>query len=128
MAQGRSMLGSVGLNDDTRRMAAALKALGFSLEVDEANSRIAIEGGGGHIPAVHADLNIGGAGTAMRFLAGFLTLGHGRFRIDGNTRMRQRPIGALLTALRQLRIEARAENEDGCPPVIIDTASTTFVG
>jgi 3-phosphoshikimate 1-carboxyvinyltransferase len=128
MAQGRSMLGSVGLNDDTHRMAAALKALGFSLEIDEANRSIAIEGGGGHIPARHADLNIGGAGTAMRFLAGFLTLGRGRFRLDGNDRMRERPIGPLLDALRGLGVNATSERDNGCPPVMIDTTGATFEG
>jgi 3-phosphoshikimate 1-carboxyvinyltransferase len=126
MAPGRSMLGSVGLNDDTHRMAAVLKALGFSLEIDEA--RIAMEGGGGHIPAVHADLNVGGAGTAMRFLAGFLTLGRGRFRLDGNDRMRERPIGALLDALRGLGVNATTERNNGCPPVMIDTTGAAFEG
>ena len=128
MAPGRSMLGSVGLNDDTRRMAAALKALGFSLEIDETNSSIAIEGGGGHVPGVDADLNIGGAGTAMRFLAGFLTLGRGRFRLDGTDRMRERPIGALLDALRGLGVNASSERNNGCPPVVIDTTGTDCQG
>jgi 3-phosphoshikimate 1-carboxyvinyltransferase len=122
------MLGSVGLNDDTHRMASALKALGLPLEIDEANSSIAIEGGGGHIPAVHANLNVGGAGTAMRFLAGFLTLGRGRFRLDGNDRMRERPIGALVDALRWLGANATSERNNGCPPVMIDTTGATFEG
>ena len=43
----------------------------------------------------------GGAGTAMRFIVGFLTLGQGRYRIDGNQRMHQRPIGPLLDAMQQ---------------------------
>jgi len=128
MADGISVVDSVLLSDDTHSMTAGLSALGINVEVDEANRVITVHGQGGLVPVASVNLDIGGAGTAMRFLAGFLTLGHGRFRIDGNTRMRQRPIGALLTALRQLGIEARAENENGCPPVIIDTASTTFVG
>jgi 3-phosphoshikimate 1-carboxyvinyltransferase len=128
MADGSSVVDSVLLSDDTHSMAAALRTLGIDVEVDETNRIITVHGRGGIIPAASANLDIGGAGTAMRFLAGFLTLGRGRFRIDGNTRMRQRPIGALLKALRQLGIEARAENYDGCPPVVIDTASSTLVG
>jgi 3-phosphoshikimate 1-carboxyvinyltransferase len=127
MAHGQSMLRSVGLNDDTRCMADALKALGFTLEIDEANRRIAIEGGG-RVPATHAELNIRGAGTAMRFLAGFLTLGRGRFQLDGNDRMRERPIGALLDALRGLGVNATSERNNGCPPVIIDTTDAAFEG
>jgi 3-phosphoshikimate 1-carboxyvinyltransferase len=128
MADGGSVVNSALLSDDTYAMTAALRTLGIEVAVDETNRVITVHGGGGVIAAASANLDIGGAGTAMRFLAGFLTLGHGRFRLDGNARMRQRPIGALLQALRQLGIEARAENNDGCPPVVIDTASTRFVG
>ena len=80
MAGGRSILSGVGLNDDTRRMAAALVMLGFELAVDEAAARIVVTGHSGAIPARGRELDAGGAGTAMRFLLGFLTLGRGRFR------------------------------------------------
>lgn len=128
MAGGSSVINSVLLSDDTRSMTAALRTLGIGIDVDETNRIVTVHGRGGIIPAASANIDIGGAGTAMRFLAGFLTLGQGRFRIDGNSRMRQRPIGALLNALRQLGIEARAENNDGCPPVIINNLSTSFAG
>ena len=128
MADGTSVLDSVLLSDDTYSMTVALRALGIDVGVDEKSRIITVHGRGGIIPAASVNLEVGGAGTAMRFLAGFLTLGHGHFRLDGNTRMRQRPIGALLNALQQLGIEAHAENNDECPPVIIDTALTTFVG
>ena len=108
MADGRSTISGAGLNDDTRRMAAALGTLGFEVAVDEAAARIVVEGRGGVIPARGRELDAGGAGTAMRFLLGFLTLGRGRFRVDGNQRMRERPIGPLLDALAALgRIGAR---------------------
>lgn len=128
MADGSSVVNSVLLSDDTYSMAAALRTLGIEVQVDEPNRIITIYGRGGIIPASSANLDIGGAGTTMRFLAGLLTLGRGRFRLDGNPRMRQRPIEALLRALRQLGVEARAENNDGCPPVVIDTASAAFAG
>jgi 3-phosphoshikimate 1-carboxyvinyltransferase len=128
MADGTSVVGSVLLSDDTYSMMAALRTLGIDVGVDEIHRIITVHGRRGIIPAASASLEVGGAGTAMRFLAGFLTLGHGHFRLDGNTRMRQRPIGELLKALRQLGIEARAKNNDGCPPIVIETASTTFVG
>jgi 3-phosphoshikimate 1-carboxyvinyltransferase len=120
MAGGRSNLEGAGLNDDTRRMAAALGRLGFDVLIDEAAARITVAGRGGVVPSRSAELDAGGAGTAMRFLIGFLTLGRGYFRIDGNQRMRERPIGPLLDALRELGVAARAERGNGCPPVIIE--------
>jgi 3-phosphoshikimate 1-carboxyvinyltransferase len=120
MADGRSCISGVGLNDDTRRMAAALGTLGFGLAVDEAAARIVVDGRGGAIPVRGGELDAGGAGTAMRFLLGFLTLGRGRFRLDGNQRMRERPIGPLLDALAALGASACAERHNGCPPVVIE--------
>jgi len=128
MAEGTSIIESALLSDDTRAMRAALRALGIRVEVDEVRRAITVHGCGGAIPSVGADLQIGGAGTAMRFLAAFLTLARGRFRIDGNPRMRQRPIGALLDALRQLKIRVQSEKGNGCPPVVLDTTSSSVAG
>jgi 3-phosphoshikimate 1-carboxyvinyltransferase len=128
MASGRSLIDSVLISDDTRRMVAALIALGFEVQVDEAARRIVVIGQGGAIPATQADLDVGGAGTAMRFLAGFLTLGRGGYRLDGNARMRERPIGALLDAMRTLGIDVTSEVGNACPPIVVDTTAKAFAG
>ncbi len=128
LAHGRSVIDGVLISDDTRRMAAALVALGFAVEVDETARKIAVLGRGGAIPASQANLDAGGAGTAMRFLAGFLTLGRGRYRLDGNARMRERPIGALLDAMSALGLNAASELGNRCPPIVIDTTAHAFAG
>ncbi len=120
LADGRSVIESALISDDTRYMIAALQHLGYTVSLDEPASQIVVEGRGGVIPTKSADLFVGGSGTAMRFLAGFLTLGKGRFRLDGNARMRQRPIGDLIEALRKLGLETRCEADNGCPPVVIE--------
>jgi 3-phosphoshikimate 1-carboxyvinyltransferase len=56
----------------------------------------------------------------MRFLTALVALGHGRYRLDGVPRMRERPIQDLLDALAQLGVRARSENNDGCPPVVVE--------
>jgi 3-phosphoshikimate 1-carboxyvinyltransferase len=124
MADGRSVIESALVSDDTRYMIAALQHLGFDLSLDEPGSQIVMEGHGGAIPAESADLFVGGSGTAMRFLAGFLTLGKGRFRLDGNARMRQRPIGDLIDALHKLGLAIHCEADNGCPPVVIQDSGT----
>ncbi|MGO9452676.1 MAG: 3-phosphoshikimate 1-carboxyvinyltransferase [Candidatus Binataceae bacterium] len=128
MASGRSVLESVLISDDTHYMTSALRALGFHVDVDEAARRIAVDGLGGAIPASSADLFVGGAGTAMRFIVGFLTLGQGRYRVDGNQRMRQRPIGPLLDAIQQLGASVYDERDNRCPPVIVDNRRGAFSG
>jgi 3-phosphoshikimate 1-carboxyvinyltransferase len=128
MAAGRSSIDAALISDDTRRMVAALDALGFAIEADEAARRITVTGRAGLIPSVAANLDAGGAGTAMRFLAGLLTLGHGRYRLDGNARMRERPIGPLIDAMRTLGVDVTSELGNGCPPIVIDTTAAAFAG
>jgi 3-phosphoshikimate 1-carboxyvinyltransferase len=128
LARGRSVICGALLSDDTQRMAEALRSLGFAVRIDEADRRIVVEGQGGLIPTSAAILNAANAGTAMRFLAGLVTLGRGRYRIDGSPRMRQRPIGSLLDALNGVGAHATSENGDGCPPIVIDTTDAACAG
>lgn len=128
MAQGRSVLDGVLLSDDTRYMSEALRVLGFMVEIDEAARRITVGGRGGSIPAPGGEIFVGGAGTVMRFLVAMLTLGEGRFHIDGNQRMRQRPMGPLLDAMQRLGASVYSERNNNCPPVTVDALRTRFEG
>ncbi|MGD8403380.1 MAG: 3-phosphoshikimate 1-carboxyvinyltransferase [Anaerolineales bacterium] len=120
LANGTTTLTNALFSDDSRYFANALQNLGFDVRLDPDRAEMIVTGLGGHIPAKRAELFIGNAGTAARFLTGFLTLGDGEFIIDGEPRMRERPIGDLVYALEQLR--ATVETQGGCPPVKI-TAS-----
>jgi 3-phosphoshikimate 1-carboxyvinyltransferase len=120
MARGRTTIESALFSDDTNYMVGALNSLGLAVQVSEAHGRITVDGRGGIIPAASADLFVGNAGTAMRFLAGFLTLGRGRFRLDGDARMRERPVGELLDALESLGVHAFSERNNRCPPIVIE--------
>jgi 3-phosphoshikimate 1-carboxyvinyltransferase len=119
LARGRSILRSPLLADDPRHLLAALEAVGIAARVDGSADppAIDIEGRGGEIPAASASVSVGNAGTAMRFLAAVLSLGRGRYVIDGDRRMRERPIEELLAALRSLGASAESIRGDGCPPV-----------
>jgi len=65
-------------------------------------------------------INIGHAGTAMRFLTALLaTLDGKEFILDGSTRMQQRPIGILVEALRQLGADIQYLKNDDYPPLHI---------
>ena len=128
MAHGRSRLRGALFSEDTARMITALTALGFEVVTDEAARQIVVLGRGGTIGIVTAALDAGNAGTAMRFLAGFVTLGRGRFRIDGSRRMRERPITALLDTLRALGVAATSEHGNDRPPIVIDTSAGDFRG
>ena len=117
LASGRTRLTNALFSDDSCYFAKALQALGFDVQLDESHEEMIVTGLGGKIPAVKADLFIGNAGTAARFLTAFLALGNGTFILDGDSRMRERPIGDLVHALNQLGVELETTNN--CPPVEI---------
>jgi len=62
-------------------------------------------------------VNIGPAGTAMRFLTAYFTLQEGEVILTGGERMKQRPIGVLVDALRQLGAHIEYEEKEGFPPL-----------
>lgn len=121
LAKGRSTLRGLLDSEDTRVMIKALRSLGIKVEADFEHATAKIEGCGGKIPAERADLDLRNSGTSMRFLAALVSLGHGRYRLDGNRRMRERPIQDLLDALNRLGVSANSEVGNGCPPLAIHT-------
>jgi 3-phosphoshikimate 1-carboxyvinyltransferase len=120
MAEGETRLTDALFSDDTRYMAEALCRLGIDVIPDENNASFVVRGTGGHIPANRAELFVGNSGTTARFLSAFLGLGHGTFVVDGNDRMRERPIQDLVDGLRPLGVSAQCEGKDNvCPPVMV---------
>jgi 3-phosphoshikimate 1-carboxyvinyltransferase len=109
-------------SEDTEVMIDCLRALGFRVLADwpEAAVFVSKGGDGPRIPAHRANLFVANSGTTMRFLTAVASLGRGRFRLDGVPRMRERPIGDLLDALRQLGVDAVSERHNGCPPVVLN--------
>ena len=120
LADGSSTLEGVLFSDDTRYMTAALAELGVAVAANESEARIVVHGCGGSWTAATADLFVGNAGTAMRFLTAAVSIGRGHYRLDGTARMRERPIQDLVDALAQLGAAIRCERNTGCPPVVVD--------
>lgn len=117
LANGKTVLNNALFSEDTVYMSKALKQIGIPISQDEKNKSFIIEGG--RIPHGDYELFVGNAGTAMRFLTSYFCLGEGTFTLDGDPRMRERPIEDLLKALSELGARVSSLNKNGCPPVII---------
>ncbi|WP_442794962.1 3-phosphoshikimate 1-carboxyvinyltransferase [Pelobium manganitolerans] len=65
-------------------------------------------------------VDVGPAGTAMRFLTAYLALRGKAVEITGTERMKQRPIGILVDALRDLGAAISYKEKDGYPPILVD--------
>jgi 3-phosphoshikimate 1-carboxyvinyltransferase len=119
LANGVSKLTGVLDSRDTQVMIDSLRKLGLKIEQSIEDCTVQITGCQGRPSASDADLWLENSGTSIRFLTALCALGQGRFRLDGNTRMRERPIGDLVTSLRQFGIEVDCELGNDCPPVVV---------
>ncbi len=120
LAQGSTRLTGLLDADDTRVMRAALVQLGIGVESEGEDWRI--DGCAGHIPTREAELHLGNAGTAMRPLTAALAFAGGRYCLDGVARMRERPIGDLVDALRAAGARIDYLGQEGFPPLLIAPA------
>jgi 3-phosphoshikimate 1-carboxyvinyltransferase len=111
LADGESALTGCLFSDDTRCMIDSLRLLGVRIEDDRRAETVRVVGCNGRFPDAGGRLYVGNAGTAMRFLTAACAAAGRDIRIDGNERMRQRPIAELAAALRALG----AEFPDGLP-------------
>jgi 3-phosphoshikimate 1-carboxyvinyltransferase len=101
IAEGRShlVLGPLDPGDDVRAMVSAIIALGY--RVDRRDDEIDVRGSGSG-PGSGGSIDAGDAGTVARFGAALGALGSMSVTITGSPRLRERPIAALLDALRRL--------------------------
>jgi 3-phosphoshikimate 1-carboxyvinyltransferase len=112
LAEGEVTLEGALWSEDTQIMVECLQELGFMVDVrpdpnEFSNRTITVYGKGGDIPPGGTEqqpmeLFIGNAGTAARFLAAFVCLGKGVYKLHGVPRMNERPKKALFQALREL--------------------------
>ncbi len=111
LAEGRSKLDSVLFSDDSRHFLKCVEDLGFETVVDEANRYIEVAGLGGPVPKKEANIYVGSAGTAARFLAAYLGCSEGQYYIDASPQMRMRPMAPLLRALESVGAEISCTEE-----------------
>jgi 3-phosphoshikimate 1-carboxyvinyltransferase len=120
LADWDTILEGASCSDDTKRMIAGLEALGVPVHASDDGRQLEVRGCRGNLPATGAEIDVGHAGTALRFLTALAALGYGRFRLDGSARLRQRPIGPLVGALQSLGAGIGYEATPGCPPLTIE--------
>lgn len=118
LASGTSELAGALASEDTHVMLDSLQRLGIEWN-SEGPGRLSIPGCAGLIPADQAELWLENSGTSIRFLTALCSLGRGVYRLDGNPRMRERPILDLVAGLRELHVDIDCELGNDCPPVLL---------
>ncbi len=106
LGDGPSVIANPLRARDTTLAAGALRALGNSIDETRTGWRVTP---GPPAPGSGVNVDVGNAGTVMRFLPALAALTSAGVRFDGDARARQRPVGPILAALRRLG----ADIEDG---------------
>lgn len=127
LAKGTTRLTNLLDSDDIRYMLNALAALGISYRLSDNRTICEVDGIGGRITGKSdIELFLGNAGTAMRPLAAALCLGDSSLGdsginvvLTGEPRMKERPIGHLVDALRQGGAEIDYLEQENYPPLHI---------
>lgn len=123
LGTGTTRLTNILRSDDSEVMLSALQTLGVKVTLDSNDDTVVtVEGMGGvfnNADAGVVELFLGNAGTAMRPLAAALALSDGTYRLTGEPRMYERPIGILVDALRALGAKIEYLGNEGYPPLLI---------
>ena len=121
LAEGTTKITNLLESDDTRHMLNALKQLGINYTLSEDKTECTVVGNAGPIHCADQQaLFLGNAGTAMRPLCAALCLGTGSYLLTGEPRMKERPIGHLVDALREAGAKISYQENEGYPPLLIE--------
>lgn len=133
LAPGESTLLNPLDSTDTRALAAAIEKLGAKVSFGQAEWKVqgplsSGKGREGNVGGAGSEaiwIDVGDAGTPARFLAALLSVIPGRFVLDGSPRMRERPMGPLLDALRSRGARAECLRREGYLPVRFEGGKLT---
>lgn len=102
LADGESTLRGLLFSDDSRYFMKCVQALGFQTTIDEEKRVITLAGDRFGIPKKEAEIYVGSAGTAARFLTALLGISEGKYFLDASEQMKKRPMAPLLHGLEAL--------------------------
>lgn len=118
LADGPSVVRRALRSRDTLLMAGALRSVGAQVDTsrDDWSVTPSAFAAGGHV-------DCGLAGTVMRFVPPVASLADGTTTFDGDPHMRNRPVGAMLAALRALGVRIDDEGRGGLPFTVVGTGN-----
>jgi len=125
LGRGRCIIKNALLSDDTLYMIKALQILGIDIKLQ--GNDITVVGNIGNIDFNgERTLFLGNSGTSMRFLTSLMIiLNKGIVNLTGIERIKERPIGDLVSALKIYGININAENNGKNPPIRVE-GTTNF--
>ena len=121
LVDGTCTLYGAQFSDDCETFLNCLTALGIK-SIREGTT-LKIEGCGGRLECKKAEINVGSAGTAARFLPAFLAFSDGEYTLNCSGQMKNRPIEPLIKSLKQVGAQFTFLEKENSYPFIIKGTS-----
>lgn len=119
LSEGTVEVEGVLFSDDSRHFLSSLASLGFTLNIEESKKKVTVTGCNGSIPKKVAEINVGSAGTAARFLTAMLGFSDGVYTIQASEQMKKRPMKPLFDLLISVGAEITYLEQEGFLPIRI---------
>lgn len=122
ISEGETEIVGEPAGDDVSSTETCLKQLGIKISRD--NGRTLVSGNGVNgLKKPDSDLDAGNSGTTVRLLSGVLVAQQFESVIDGDSSLRSRPMGRIVTPLSLMGAELNPSDSGGCPLIITGTAN-----
>jgi 3-phosphoshikimate 1-carboxyvinyltransferase len=124
LAAGASRITGAGDGADVRSTAAAMRALGASVErrpdADGRNATYDVDSPGADgLRQPGATIDCGNSGTSLRLITGMLAGLPIRVVLDGDESLRRRPVARIIEPLRRMGAELHGRRQDSLPPLTV---------
>ncbi|MBW2027814.1 MAG: 3-phosphoshikimate 1-carboxyvinyltransferase [Deltaproteobacteria bacterium] len=119
LASGVSVLDNLLICEDTLYTVHGLKELGAKISLERQRAQVWGTGGRFCRNTRRKEIFLGNSGTSYRLLLSVCALAQGEYVLTGTARMRQRPVGGLVSALRDLGVKVSCREREGFPPVLV---------
>jgi 3-phosphoshikimate 1-carboxyvinyltransferase len=119
LAEGSTILEGSFYSQDLQVMVNALRQIGLKVRQDARQGRIEIIGQSGIFPVDEEYIDVENSTLTLHFLTSALAFSRGLYRINGDRRVQQFPLGDLIFALNQLGADVRSANAYDAPPLLV---------
>ena len=119
LAEGTTVLEGSFFSHDLQIMVNALRQIGLKVYHPPKDDRIEIQGKKGIFPVDEEYIDVENSTLSVHFLTAALAFSRGLYRINGDLRVQQFPLGDLIFALNQLGADVRSENAFDTLPLVV---------
>ncbi len=129
LSEGTTEITNFLQGEDCLSTIRCFRQLGIRIENDPLKGKVTVYGKGLHgLTKPDQILDVGNSGTSMRLMAGILSGQSFTSSLTGDDSIRRRPMGRIMTPLKQMGADIISDSDTGCAPLMINSSNTDPTG